>query len=211
MMTDRDPEAEGTAALARFSRRLEAGRLSLEYVFDGARPDITDYTMAPEYRQYQPRRYRTGARPARASATPVPLIQDATGAVRYALRPCGSDAVIGTVSASGLDARGVSVVGWSLIPAARGQGYGTEAALLIRDLLFGMHPPLRLLVAHTFAAHTVSRRVMAALGMTRQHLSWRMQLRMQWSYRDWRPIVQYYLHRQAWDALHAASPDRRNE
>jgi RimJ/RimL family protein N-acetyltransferase len=188
--------------MAIFARRLEAGRLSLECVFDHDRPDITDYTAAPEYRRYQPRRHRQRDRRA-ALGISVPLIQHPTGSVCYALRRCGSATAIGNVAASGIDARGVMTVGWSLIPAARGQGYGTEAALLLRDLLFCTHPQLRLLVAQTFAAHTVSRRVMETLGMTRQRLPWRSQARVQWDYREWRPIVQYYLHRTTWESLQA--------
>jgi RimJ/RimL family protein N-acetyltransferase len=99
------------------------------------------------------------------------------------------------------------MVGWSLIPSARGQGYGTEAALLLRDLLFCQYPQVKLLMAHTVARHTISRRVMATLGMTQYHMPWRAQLRTQWWYREWHQVVSYFITRKTWTRMQGAGDD----
>jgi len=60
---------------------------------------------------------------------------------------------------------GATEIGYSLVPAHRGQGYGTEAVAGFVRWASG-HPPITRLVAQTLTDNVASRRVLEKTGFT---------------------------------------------
>jgi len=86
-------------------------------------------------------------------------------------------------------------IGYLLVPAARGRGYGSEAVLLITDYLF-LHKDIGRIQAETHPANAASQRVLEKAGFSREGI-----LRRTFFSRGvWRDTAMYSLLREEWGA-----------
>ena len=117
---------------------LHTGRLVLRR-FDGKDLDAFHaYHSMPETARFLPGPTKTFTQSMERVGKYANFVFEKEGDwVCLAIEAKGQPGLMGEVVLKWLPGRGQGEVGWTLAPAARGKGYGTEAAVAVLDLGFG--------------------------------------------------------------------------
>ncbi|HTV74029.1 MAG TPA: GNAT family N-acetyltransferase [Candidatus Acidoferrales bacterium] len=152
-------------------RRLESERLFLEPVTCDNADTLWQIMQAADLRDYQDvPRYTREAFRERVASRPTQLNARSTGRFEWLIRPRDGDACIGWVSLrTGEHGSSTAELGYSLVRAARGCGYATEAVWLVCEEAFSS-TSLRRIEAACVVENEASRRVLLRLGFMRIRL-----------------------------------------